>query len=94
MCCDPLRPEPAIKPVPQVSRVRQALNKRSREAYQRSQLEAQNQAHTLSKLESDVESQEMKANPNSAAMRLDLNHYRIVNEIWHFISVDWGHRCT
>ena len=25
---------------------------------------------------------------------LDLNHYRIVNEVWHFASVDWGHKCT
>ena len=91
MCCDPLRPEPAVKATPHVWRVRQALNQRSRK-YQHSQSEAQNQAQALSKLDSDVESQEMKTNPNSAAMRLDLNHYRIVNEIWHFISVDWGHR--
>ena len=24
---------------------------------------------------------------------LDLNHYRIVDEVWHFCSVDWGSRC-
>lgn len=24
---------------------------------------------------------------------LDLNYYRLVNEVWHFCSVDWGSRC-
>lgn len=24
---------------------------------------------------------------------LDLNHYRIVDEVWHFSSVDWGSNC-
>ena len=24
---------------------------------------------------------------------LDLNHYRIVDEVWHFCSVDWGSKC-
>ena len=23
----------------------------------------------------------------------DLNHYRLVNEVWHFSSVDWGEKC-
>lgn len=25
---------------------------------------------------------------------LDLNHYRMVNEVWHYSSVDWGHKCV
>ena len=24
---------------------------------------------------------------------LDLNHYKMVNEVWHFYSVDWGTNC-
>lgn len=24
---------------------------------------------------------------------LDLSHYRMVNEVWHYCSVDWGARC-
>jgi len=24
---------------------------------------------------------------------LDLNHYRIVDDVWHFSSVDWGRNC-
>lgn len=29
----------------------------------------------------------------SDASTLDLNHYNIVNEVWHYCSVDWGSRC-
>ena len=24
---------------------------------------------------------------------LDLNHYKMVNEVWHYYSVDWGTNC-
>lgn len=24
---------------------------------------------------------------------IDLNHYRITNNVWHFFSVDWGSKC-
>lgn len=24
---------------------------------------------------------------------LNLNYYHLVNEVWHFCSVDWGSRC-
>lgn len=24
---------------------------------------------------------------------IDLNHYRVINNVWHFFSVDWGHKC-
>lgn len=34
---------------------------------------------------SDVESE-----PES---ELNLNYYHLVNEVWHFCSVDWGSRC-
>lgn len=47
----------------------------------------------LQKQGSDIESHEMSDDVEHSRQKLDLNHYRIVNEIWHFISVDWGHRC-
>ena len=42
----------------------------------------------------DPENQmEMEDRPAFSAGLLDLNHYRIIDEVWHFCSVDWGHRC-
>ena len=41
---------------------------------------------------SDVESQD-HLGPDAMPSALDLNHYRIVNELWNFTSVDWGHKC-
>lgn len=29
----------------------------------------------------------------SDASTLNLNHYNIVNEVWHYCSVDWGSKC-
>lgn len=30
---------------------------------------------------------------SSTSETLDLNHYRIVDDVWHFSSVDWGLNC-
>ena len=27
-----------------------------------------------------------------ATATLDLSHYKLINEVWHYCSVDWGHR--
>lgn len=40
----------------------------------------------------DIESHEMSY-IGSGAGEIDLNFYRLVNEVWHFCSVDWGSRC-
>ena len=42
---------------------------------------------------SDIEAHEMVNASRSKASGLDLNHYRVVNEVWHYCSVDWGSRC-
>jgi hypothetical protein len=42
---------------------------------------------------SDIESVDTPATPAYSHMTLDINHYRIVDEVWHFASIDWGHRC-
>ena len=36
---------------------------------------------------------ELTGSPSLNQGVLDLNHYRIVNDVWHFFSVDWGHNC-
>ena len=41
----------------------------------------------------DIEMMKTLEEPASHATTPDLNHYRIVNEVWYFCSVDWGSRC-
>ena len=41
---------------------------------------------------SDPEAVEM-VEPHKNDGDLDLNHYRIIDEVWHFCSVDWGSKC-
>lgn len=41
---------------------------------------------------SDPEAHEMEESRRNDRP-LDLNHYRIVDEVWHFCSVDWGSKC-
>ena len=41
----------------------------------------------------DVEMTPTREEPPSHATSLDMNHYRIVNEVWYYCSVDWGTKC-
>lgn len=41
----------------------------------------------------DIESHHEMEKLKSQAGELDLNYYRLVDEVWHFCSVDWGSRC-
>lgn len=41
----------------------------------------------------DIESLEMNVASKPRVGELDLNYYHLVNEVWHFCSVDWGSRC-
>ena len=42
----------------------------------------------------DIERDQGKIDtPPTQNEAIDLNHYTIVNEVWHYASVDWGDRC-
>jgi hypothetical protein len=42
---------------------------------------------------SDIEMDEEGASSPIQSPLLDLSHYKLVNEVWHYCSVDWGSRC-
>ena len=42
---------------------------------------------------SDPEKDGTRGVPTVARDTLDISHYKVVNEVWHFCSVDWGKRC-
>lgn len=88
MCDRPFKPEPVSNMVPRPNRMKEMLNTTDWRLFkQQAELTAQIKAPL------DVESHEMHEDSKAQAKMLDLNHYRIVNELWHFMSVDWGHRC-
>lgn len=33
------------------------------------------------------------ANSEPDAAMIDLNYYRLIDNVWHFSSVDWGAKC-
>lgn len=84
MCCGPL------KPVPTGSYGRQ--HRTMHEMLQRVQKREKKEAGSPEK--GDVESIETIQTPTYNPRILDLNHYRIVDEVWHFASVDWGSKCS
>jgi hypothetical protein len=86
MCCDPLKPEPVANSPPRPARVKEILRTKSWRNFKRNELAAKKSPS------SDTESHDL-APGSGLDSSLDLNHYRIVNELWHFMSVDWGHRC-
>ena len=42
---------------------------------------------------SDPEKDGTRGAATVARDTLDISHYKVVNEVWHFCSVDWGERC-
>jgi hypothetical protein len=78
MGCEPLTPALVVHEEP-LSR-RQALVK------------AYKERKSIDTHSSDPEAHEMEESRRDDSP-LDLNHYRIVDEVWHFCSVDWGSKC-
>ena len=41
----------------------------------------------------DLEMEQLQNSVNNAAAVLDFNHYKLVNEVWHWSSTDFGPKC-
>ena len=42
----------------------------------------------------DLEKDGMAISSTSRPPSLDLSHYKLVEEVWHYCSVDWSNKCT
>ena len=83
MCADPLKPALVVVPDTPRSRVHDFLH--HQKETERTSMQSQG---------SDPESPvQMTSIPTVRDGGLDLSHYKIINEVWHYSSVDWGHRC-
>ena len=91
MQCDPLKPVPVVTEFTQ-SRLsgRFFRKKDNKENEERETTKNQN----LQVDEIDME-KAAKDSSSSAhvAKGLDLNHYKVINEVWYYCSVDWGSKC-
>ncbi|MCJ1226031.1 hypothetical protein MMC12_002680 [Toensbergia leucococca] len=76
MCSDPLKPVPAIV-TPHRGPIQGMMNHHRQSALRTHAPDLE--GHT-----------EMINSPTVNPAGLDLNHYSIVDEVWHFSSVDWG----
>lgn len=63
------------------------------QAYVNSKIRSERKSVETESPSPDLEKLEMRDSPRSAGSMLDLNHYRIADEVWHFSSVDLGPRC-
>lgn len=87
MRCDPLRPIP-VPTTTHHSRVSELWSpSKDRENNQETEKGIGN---LVADLEGHLETSDSRSRRRGP---LDLNHYRIVNEVWHYSSVDWGHKC-
>ena len=87
MCCEPLKPVAVAEHEPQQSRMQDFM----RGGRPRRERKEASLRRSMSHM--DDESVELEEATTVAAGILDLNHYRIVNEIWHFTSMDRGYKC-
>jgi hypothetical protein len=89
MCLEPLKPQIAAASEPPSTTERfKNYARREREkfkaSYEQSPITAQN-------LEDPLELRQ--ATPASDQERLDVNHYHIVDGVWHWSSMDYGEKC-
>lgn len=90
MCSDPIPPRPKPLETP-----KSTLSFRSRRSQRSSKRHATSEKSSKEASLDSEESIGMTEMMQSTQMDLvrDLSHYRIVNEVWHWSSVDWGRRC-
>ena len=99
MLSHPLRPEPqATEPSPHSSRTQEL--KHPRTAYRHWKDERRRGHPAAAELEKQVHSDDDAESPTAGGPQApklglhDLNHYRIVSDVWQYVSVDWGYDCT
>lgn len=90
MCSEPLKPIP-IPPSQHISRLH-GLRYLHREKSEPGEVDEKSILDGAADLEGRVSSSEQRS-IRSTRPSLDLNHYRIVDDVWHFSSVDWGRNC-
>ena len=78
MGCDPLKPALVVH--------EEHLNKGQ------ALVRACKERMSIDRHSSDPEALELEE-PSDYEKPPNLNHYRIVDEVWHFCSVDWGFKC-
>ncbi|KZF26495.1 hypothetical protein L228DRAFT_279684 [Xylona heveae TC161] len=80
MCSDPLKPMPMV------------IAERKRRFYHRTSKDdtvRKTASSYVTDAEVGIQMTERKS-AETSALRLDLNHYHLVDEVWHYSSVDWG----
>lgn len=87
MTADPMKPQPVSNTLSRSSSRYRDLLRPNRS--KRSLVKNKNSEKSII---SDLESKDQLGS-EAILSALDLSHYRIVNELWHFMSVDWGHKC-
>lgn len=83
MCAHPLKPTPS----PSVPDTPRSL---MRDLWHQKEAEQTSRLSRTSDLESSAEMAEREPEPRRP---LDISQYNITNEVWHYSSVDWGHKC-
>ena len=88
MQCEPMRPVPAPTAPHPPSRIQEFLHRGT----SRTNSEKTNKGMELQVV--DLEGHSANLEKRSHLMDpLDLNHYSLVDQVWHYSSVDWGHKC-
>ena len=88
MQCEPMKPVPAPTTPHPPSRIQEFLHV----TQSRTNSHETNKGVELKVV--DLEGRSTSLERRSHLMDpLDLNHYNLVNQVWHYSSVDWGHKC-
>jgi hypothetical protein len=89
MCCQPLKPEPAVHTEPPSTTER--LKEYTRQKRQQFLDSYQPPTPTVPNSETHLELGPVP--PARESIGLDVNHYHIADEVWHWSSTDYGKKC-
>lgn len=90
MCTEPLKPVPI--PTNQHKSLLHGMRYLHRDKDNQGDVDEKSIRNSSADLEGHPSSSDQPS-IKSTSETLDLNHYRIVDDVWHFSSVDWGRNC-
>ena len=91
MQCDPLKPVPVVTEYTQSRLSGRFFGRKDKKGNEEREA-AKFEDSQVVEIDMEKATKDSSSSPH-AAKGLDLNHYKVINEVWYYCSVDWGRKC-
>ena len=91
MKCDPLTPVPAVTESTQNRSSGRFFTRKDNKEHEERET-TKFQSSQVNEIDMEKATKDLSSSAH-AAKGLDLNHYKVINDVWYYCSVDWGRKC-